>query len=131
MLLLFFQKEKKMKTKLAGYCGVDSGQIMVIDPCYAFKDSYTGNDSAVTGGNYDAICRVSIADTFGGFPLPANGYSGNIGVVTSSGYGDGCYPVFVDVNEDGRVVELRIAFDGIKHDDLQVLQNAEEEEGLI
>jgi hypothetical protein len=52
-------------------------------------------------------------------------------VVTSSGYGDGCYPVFVDVNEDGRVVELRIAFDGIKHDDLQVLQNAEEEEGLI
>jgi hypothetical protein len=109
MLLLFFQKEKKMKTKLAGYCGVDSGQIMVIDPCYAFKDNYTGNDSTVTGGNYDA----------------------NIGVVTSSGYGDGCYPVFVDVNEDGRVVELRIAFDGIKHDDLQVLQNAEEEEGLI
>lgn len=120
-----------MKTKLAGYCGVDSGQIMVIDPCYAFKDNYTGNDSTVTGGNYDAICRVSIADTFGEFPLPANGYYGNIGVVTSSGYGDGCYPVFVDVNEDGRVVELRIAFDGIKHDDLQVLQNAEEEEGLI
>ena len=120
-----------MKTKLAGYCGVDSGQIMVIDPCYAFQDNYTSNDDAATGGNYDAICRVSVADKFGEFPLPANGYSGNVGVVTSSGYGDGNYPVFVDVNEDGRVVELRIAFDGIRHDDNLVMQNWEEEEGLI
>ena len=57
----------KNKTKLAGFCGVDSGQIMVIDPCYAFNDNYTGNDDAATGGNYDAICRVSIADTYGSF----------------------------------------------------------------
>ena len=120
-----------METKLAGHCGVDSGQIMVIDPCYAFNDNYDGSDSDATGGNYDAICRVSIADTFGEFPLPANGYHQGIGVVTSSGYGDGKYPVFVDVNEDGRVVELRIAFDGIRHDDHQVMMNHEEEEGLI
>ena len=119
------------KTKLAGFCGVDSGQIMVIDPCYAFKDNYFGIDDKPTGGNYDAICRVSIADTFGEFPLPANGYSGNVGVVTSSGYGDGKSPVFVSVNADGRVVELRIAFDGIRQDDYQVMMNWEEEEGLI
>lgn len=119
------------KTKLAGFCGVDSGQIMVIDPCYAFKDDYFGSDTPVTGGNYDSICRVSIADTFGEFSLPANGYPGSIGVVTTSGYGDGRYPVFVDVNDDGRVVELRIAFDGIRHDDYQVMMNWEEKEGLI
>ena len=118
-----------METKLAGYCGVDSGQIMVIDPCYAFQDSYTGN--AATGGNYDAICRVSLADTFGEFPLPANGYSGNVGVVTSSGYGDGNYPVFVDVNDEGRVIELRINFDGVDHDDYVTMMDHEEEEGLI
>jgi hypothetical protein len=121
----------KNKTKYAGRCGVDSGQIMVIDPCYAFNDNFNSMSSPPTGGNYDAICRVSLADLFGEFPLPANGYSGNVGVVTSSGYGDGNYPVFVDVNEDGRVVELRIAFDGIKHDDYQVMMNHEEEEGLI
>jgi hypothetical protein len=120
-----------MRTKLAGYCGVDSGQIMVIDPCYAFQDNYKGIDSEATGGNYDAICRVSIADTFGEFALPENGYTGGVGVVTSSGYGDGNYPVFVDVNEDGRVVELRIAFDGISYEDSLVMQNWEEEEGLI
>ena len=118
-----------MITKLAGYCGVDSGQIMVIDPCYAFQDSYTGNEE--TGGNYDAICRISLADTFGEFPLPANGYPGNVGVVTSSGYGDGNYPVFVDINDDGRVVELRIYFDGIPHEDYVTLMDHEEEEGLI
>ena len=91
----------KNKTKYAGRCGVDSGQIMVIDPCYAFQDDYNGMSSEVTGGNYDAICRVSIADNFGEFPLPANGYPGNVGVVTSSGYGDGNYPVFVDVCSPG------------------------------
>ena len=120
-----------MKTKLAGHCGVDSGQIIIIDPCYAFDDNYTGTSSPPTGGNYDAICRVSLADMFGEFPLPANGYSQGVGVVTSSGYGDGNYPVFVDVNDDGRVVELRIHFNGIPHGDYVTMMNHEEEEGLI
>ena len=105
-----------METKLAGHCGVDSGQIMVIDPCYAFKDDYNGRDSDATGGNYDAICRVSIADQYGEFPLPGNGYTGNVGVVTSSGYGDGEYPVYVDTNNDGRVVALHIYFDQFPDD---------------
>ena len=25
---------------LVGHCGVDSGQIMLIDPCYVFKDDF-------------------------------------------------------------------------------------------
>jgi len=117
----------KNKTKLAGYCGVDSGQIMVIDPCYAFMDEFDD-----MGGNYRNVCNISLGDDgYGEFPLPKNGYTQGIGVVTSSGYGDGNYPVFVDVNDDGRVVELRIAFDGIKHDDYKVMMNHEEEEGLI
>lgn len=95
-----------MRTELAGYCGVDSGQIMVIDPCYAFMDEY-----ADTSGNYRNVCNVSLGDDgYGEFPLPANGYHGSIGVVTSSGYGDGNYPVYVDVSSDGRVASLRIVF---------------------
>ena len=120
-----------MRTELAGYRGVDSGQIMVIDPCYAFGDNYNGRDGEATGGNYDAICRVSIADTYGEFPLPANGYIGNVGVVTSSGYGDGCYPVFVDIDDNDRVIELRISFAGVRHDDYSTMMDEEEEEGLI
>ena len=114
-----------MRTELAGHCGVDSGQIMVVDPCYAFNDNYNGSDSDATGGNYDAICRVSIADQYGEFPLPGNGYTGNVGVVTSSGYGDGEYPVYVDINSDGRVVALHIYFDQFP-DDISSFDNDEE-----
>ncbi len=45
--------------------------------------------------------------------------------------GDGKYPVFVDRNEDGKAVELRIAFDGIRHDDYKVMMDQEEKEGII
>ena len=99
-----------METKLAGFCGVDSGQIMVIDPCYALKDEYDDMN-----GNYRSVCNITTSkDGYGEFPLPANGYTGSIGVATTSGYGDGNYPVYVDVNNDNRVVALHIYFDGLE-----------------
>ena len=119
-----------MRTELAGYCGVGSGQIMVIDPCYAFMDDYSDKAS-----NYRNVCEVSKSDNgYGEFPLPANGYHFPIGVVTSSGYGDGNYPVFVDINEEGRIVELRICFGWryrISHDELAITRDDEEEEVRI
>ena len=42
-----------METKLAGHCGVDSGQIMVIDPCYAFSDGFDDEN-----GNYRNVCNI-------------------------------------------------------------------------
>jgi hypothetical protein len=38
-------------------------------------------------------------------------------VLTSSGYGDGVYPVFATVDPDGRVRELRIVFIGDEADE--------------
>jgi|TARA_B100001964_G_scaffold25990_1_gene25914 hypothetical protein len=52
-------------------------------------------------------------------------------IVDSGDCGDGKYPVFVDRNEDGKAVELRIAFDGIRHDDYKVMMDQEEKEGII
>jgi hypothetical protein len=49
-----------MRTELAGFCGVDSGQLILVDPCYAFLDDYEGRETNPSGGNYDAICRVSL-----------------------------------------------------------------------
>ena len=101
-----------MRTELAGHCGVDSGQIMVIDPCYAFKDEFDDMDS-----NYRNVCEISLGDDgYGEFPLPRNGYTGSIGVVTTSGYGDGEYPVYVDIGDDDRIVALHIYFDGLELD---------------
>jgi len=64
-----------MKEKtLIGYCGVDSGQILLVDPCYV-ED----------GLNYDRVCDVAQGDN-------VNKESAR-GVVTCTRYGDGVFPV--------------------------------------
>lgn len=92
----------------AGTVAVDSGQIMIVDPCYIGNefDNNQGQawEPAAYSGqlNYQGVSAISIADTYG---------QASEAVVTSSGYGDGVYPVEVRLNEDNRVVELRISFE--------------------
>ena len=88
---------------LIGHCGVDSGQIMLIDPCYVFKDHFDGGDTP-TGGPYDEACRVTLAEGAGQIQ---NG----LAVVTSTYIGDGNYPVYADM-EGKRVKSVTIVFDG-------------------
>ena len=38
-----------------------------------------------------------------------NGISG-LGVTVGTGYGDGCYPVFVRRSKEGRIAEVRVKF---------------------
>lgn len=89
-------------THLAGYCGVDSGQILLIDPCYVWKDPFNLGGEP-TGGDYDASARITLSDKGYG---PVAG-----GVVTSTAYGDGSYPVYVEVNSQGRVQRAIIVFE--------------------
>jgi hypothetical protein len=87
--------------KVIGYCGVDSGQILLIDPCYVWKDNFTGIGEP-TGGNYDAACRITLSDQ------QAGEVAG--GVVTSTAYGDGSYPVTATYSGN-RIVSITIDFD--------------------
>lgn len=102
--------------ELAGVCGVDSGQIMFTDPCYV-KDF---RDEMSEGGEFD--CNVA-PSAGGDYPYTYNGActattqkfpAGQLGpcqgVVTSTGYGDGLYPVYVKTNDEGRVVSATIVF---------------------
>ena len=93
----------------AGRVGVDSGQIMVVDPCYIGNDfdnnqgGQAWEPAAYSGQlNYQGVSAISLASNFG---------QASEAVVTSSGYGDGVYPVEVRLNEDNRVMELRIKFE--------------------
>lgn len=93
----------------AGSVGVDSGQIMVVDPCYIGNDfdnnqgGQAWEPAAYSGQlNYQGVSAISLASNFG---------QAGEAVVTSSGYGDGVYPVEVRLNDDNRVVELRIRFE--------------------
>jgi len=109
---------------LVGHCGVDSGQIMFADPCYV-KDFRMEMDEA--DGEFTADLKP---DSRGNYPFTYNGASsatcskeqaGQLGnstaVVMSSGWGDGCYPVYVKYDDDGRVASATIVFLSDDEDD--------------
>ena len=131
---------KKIDTKnvsneweYAGEVGVDSGQVMICDPCYLpgiFKEgSYKisgknyKDDSEWTPHdhrdlfnpknkgkfNYSGCCVTTKEKGYGQLNYKM-GHAG-AGVVAQSGYGDGCYKVYVKKNDEGRVIEMKIKFD--------------------
>jgi hypothetical protein len=92
----------KNGTHLIGHCGVDSGQILLIDPCYVYEDDFALSQSP-TGLPYDECCRITLSDD-------GAGQTSNSGVVTSTAWGDGNYPVYAEY-KDGRIVSVTIKFD--------------------
>ena len=100
----------------AGSFSVDSGQAMVGDPCYLDKFEHwpdgTPFDHEENAGKYSYLgaCGVTLKEGYG-----------EIGsadaVVFSTGYGDGLYPVYVKLNDDGRVGMVVIDFEGELNDE--------------
>jgi len=91
-----------MTTKVVGHVGVDSGQIMIVDPCYVLDDDFEPGGKA-TGGKYDAVCRMTLGKK--GYGEVADGFA------TGTLYGDGTYPIIAELNSAGRIVRLTIDFD--------------------
>jgi hypothetical protein len=95
----------------AGSFAVDSGQAMVGDPCYLneWKQWEDGtpfdHQNHVDEYGYLGACNKTLTDNFGQL-------GGASAVVFSTGYGDGLYPVYVQINEDGRVAKVVIDFEG-------------------
>jgi hypothetical protein len=154
-----------MNKKKIGLVGVDSGQVVICDPCYIdsewdHKDEYdrdqvfdvdwlghvitvdmgelirqgkTFNTPLVRfyGDNmntliekglakerpvretrvfgYNGCCRATQGKDRGGQLDYKMGHAG-AGVAVSSGYGDGCYPVYAHYNKDGRVIKVEVDF---------------------
>ena len=102
--------------EFVGNVSVDSGQVMVIDPCYVLDGAhdeapeYDPSDGKVCG--YGHPCEVTLSDKRHG-EFMAKGFAS--AVASSSGYGDGNYPVYAVKNGEGRVVELTIYFDEDPH----------------
>ncbi len=96
--------------ELIGHFSVDSGQAMVGDPCYLSDYDPNTNDEWNLEGkigqySYQGASATTIAGNFGELGLGQ-------AVVFSTGYGDGSYPVYAQVNEDGRVAKIVIDFVG-------------------
>jgi hypothetical protein len=106
------ETKQNTKTIKVGDVGVDSGQVIIVDPCYIMDgphDEAPVHDPADhKTAVYGHPCEVTLSDERCG-EFPVKGYA--TAVASSSGYGDGNYPVYGEINEDGRVVALHVYFD--------------------
>jgi hypothetical protein len=70
---------------LVGYCPVDSGQLLIVDPCYldTWKSGKFGDEN-----DYNECCEVTIANGAG--PV-----FGGKAVVSNTAIGDGLYPIYL------------------------------------
>ena len=93
---------------LVGSFAVDSGQAMVGDPCYL--DGWQTNK----GEEWNLEGKAGDYSYHGASAMTLAADAGVLGdgsaVVFNTGYGDGYYPVYVQYNEDGRIVKVVIDF---------------------
>ena len=90
------KKKSKKEQFLVGYCAVDSGQILMIDPIYLCD---FGN-----GRDYEECIKVTSTEGVGQV------YN-NLAVVSATGLGDGYYPVYVTLSNE-IITKMEIRFDG-------------------
>lgn len=94
---------------LIGHFSVDSGQAMVGDPCYLDDwenwENGTPFDHESKAGQYGYLgaCGITLKEGYGELDRGK-------AVAFSTGYGDGLYPVYAELNEDGRVARVVIEF---------------------
>ncbi len=103
-----------MKTKMTsrrqiGEIGVDAGLCWIGDPCYIL---HADPAPKAIGGDWGAFCDLLHDDDQYPTCKQLNydlGHPG-LGVVVSTGYGDGVYPVFAEFNDEGRVARVCVEF---------------------
>lgn len=94
-----------MSYELVGHVGVDAGLIWVGDPCYV-----VAQDSSHSFESWSDFCDLLQKNEKDGVTIFSYqaGHEG-MGIAISSGWGDGCYPVYVK-RKDGRIKELKVVF---------------------
>ena len=114
-----------------GSIAVDSGQMMLCDPCY-IDSSWKKNDVPAdftdlsmyrSEFSYLGAAEATLSEKSAG--VLSNGYAG-LGAVCSTGWGDGMYPVYVVYNDEGRIAEMRIEFIS-EHEDDEFDEDEDEE----
>ena len=81
--------------ELMGHIAVDSGQVLITDPCYVLKNK-----------KYKQACDLSLSTKQGGV-LTVSGIAGNA-VVTCTPTGDGLYPVYIERTKGKQIKRLII-----------------------
>jgi hypothetical protein len=97
----------------AGRTGVDSGSILITDPCYVVRNP--GEQHYTPFESYDQLLGA-VEATFEPSHVPAvqltNQFGADIGVYLTRFGGDGVFPVYVQRDSRGQIVAAQIRFDG-------------------
>lgn len=105
--------QKRLDYSYHGGCGVDSGQLGIFDASSYRDDAYAAgittpkvefmipNDQEGDAW-YEKMCKLTLSnDGFGAY---------DAGIVSSSGFGDGMYPLDVARNDQGQIVAMQVVF---------------------
>ena len=119
----------KTDWKRIGTLGVDSGQMMLVDPCYALADKQELENILLHEqiNTYDKLLEEYGDD----FNVDTIEFAD--GIVCSTGYGDGSYDVFIKTIDDSmwghRVAEMKIVFieDEPEHEECEACGYTEDE----
>ena len=102
------KKQKELPPVHLGQCMVDSGQLMIADPCYLkqFNSNGYSDDPKHRGTfSYAGCCQAITTKNRGG--TLANG----LGVAFKTIWGDGTYDVLGFRNDDGEIDAIVIPLD--------------------
>ena len=100
-----------MTKTLIGRFAVDSGQAMIGDPCYLDdwknwdKDVNKFEEHVDKVGEYGYLgaCNATITNGYGELNQGSS-------VVFNTGWGDGVYPVYADIDDEGFIRSVTINF---------------------
>ena len=89
-----------------GHIFVDSGQVMILDPCY-IDEKWDGEFVNDKPGefSYGGACTATLSED--GYGTLQKGMAFACG----TRWGDGQYPVFATFDNEGRVLTLTVSFD--------------------
>jgi hypothetical protein len=100
---------KKNKTVKIGCFGVDAGLVLICDPCYIYSNDKEGGLSEDFPKTWEEFLEKFVEDRDSNALSFKAGHLG-LGVLSSTGYGDGYYPVYAEYDEDGVIERLVIDF---------------------
>lgn len=100
-----------MARELVGYVWVDSGSIWVGDPCYVI-----GTDADHDKLSWSEFCGKWF-DHMNPVPNAKEVLGTGIGFAIETQYGDGSYPVFITIGENGRPKKVEIELGDYEEED--------------
>ena len=96
---------KNTTTEYLGCTGVDSGQLLLTDPCYITDKKTFDYDTMTSYINKDLKSQTLL-----------NGHNVEVGVVMRTQVGDGVFPVYARYNKRGELLKIEILVNQSKID---------------